>query len=103
MYKSMLWSVLKTIRENDGRTNDDREKDVVPILLNHFKVETGPAMAHQRDIILQLYTTIQFLEKMDLSWNHIIISLKWELEGIRFDSSAIRHSPLVKDTSFQHR
>ena len=26
----MLWSVLKTIRENDGRTNDDQEKDVVP-------------------------------------------------------------------------
>ena len=29
---SMLWSGLVRVRENDGRTNDDREKDVVPFV-----------------------------------------------------------------------
>ena len=30
MIISMLWSVLMTIQENDGRKNDDQEKDIVP-------------------------------------------------------------------------
>ena len=31
MYISMLWSVLMSSWEINGRTNDDREKDVVPL------------------------------------------------------------------------
>ena len=30
MYISMLWSVNRRFREIDGRTNNDRAKDVVP-------------------------------------------------------------------------
>ena len=32
MYISMLWSVLVSSQGINGRTNDDREKDVVPTL-----------------------------------------------------------------------
>ena len=31
VYNSMLWSGVVGVRENDGRANDDREKDVVPL------------------------------------------------------------------------
>ena len=45
---SMLWSGLVRIRENDGRTNDDREKDVVPISSH----DSGPNLPAQYEIVV---------------------------------------------------
>ena len=39
---SMLWSVLVSSRGTDGRTNDDRGKDIVPSILRHIKIMGTP-------------------------------------------------------------
>ena len=46
---SMLWSGLVRVRENDGRTNDDREKDVVPLsALRLFPLFTNEETTNSR-------------------------------------------------------